>query len=109
VTGAEILSAEERLETEALKPMICRYCDSDKTHTSRFKTTDIAWLFLLHYPVRCHRCCRRRYAGPLTAFMLYLRARNAAAVKSAQSQPARERPATAQPLNAHLIRQNSGA
>lgn len=50
--------------------MTCRYCNSSKVRTSRFRLADLAQLLLLKYPVRCRKCRERQYTGLITAMGL---------------------------------------
>jgi hypothetical protein len=40
---------------------ICRFCNIGLLRRSRMRPTDLPWLLVLRWPVRCLRCSKRQY------------------------------------------------
>jgi hypothetical protein len=50
--------------------MVCPSCYSPHLRLSKFRSRDIAQLFVLRYPVRCRTCGERTYSNLLRALTL---------------------------------------
>jgi hypothetical protein len=50
-------------ETAATPPASrrCQFCGGSSLRRSRLRATDVPWLLLLHWPVRCRRCSKRQH------------------------------------------------
>lgn len=47
--------------------MRCTECNSTTFRLSRFRTSDLLWFLILHYPVRCRKCNERHFANFFSA------------------------------------------
>gem|GEM_PF-1254818 len=39
----------------------CQFCGGSSLRRSRLRVSDLPWLLLLHWPVRCRRCSKRQF------------------------------------------------
>jgi len=46
--------------------MRCPQCGSHKTARSRFRSHDIRFALVLHFPARCHQCLERSHVNLVT-------------------------------------------
>ena len=49
--------------TTAAAPSIlrCHFCGGASLRRSRFRATDLPWVLVLRWPVRCRRCSKRQF------------------------------------------------
>ncbi len=39
----------------------CQFCGGSSLRRSRLRGSDLPWLLVLHWPVRCRRCSKRQF------------------------------------------------
>ena len=39
----------------------CQFCGGSSLRRSRVRVSDLPWLLVLHWPVRCRRCSKRQF------------------------------------------------
>jgi hypothetical protein len=45
----------------------CHFCGGSSLRRSRLRASDLPWLLVLHWPVRCRRCSKRQHVFVTTA------------------------------------------
>ncbi|HEY5329369.1 MAG TPA: hypothetical protein VIJ79_05765 [Acidobacteriaceae bacterium] len=48
-------------ETAATTLRRCHFCGGSSLRRSRLRATDVPWLLVLRWPVRCRRCSKRQH------------------------------------------------
>ena len=48
-------------ETAAATARRCHFCGGASLRRSRLRASDLPWLLVLHWPVRCRRCSKRQH------------------------------------------------
>jgi len=53
--------------TAATTTRRCHFCGGASLRRSRLRASDLPWLLVLHWPIRCRRCSKRQFVFMTTA------------------------------------------